>query len=192
MATKDRKIYWNEKAYDVVSELLGMLEERNLVAADLNLRIPNDMEAESVFKGPGIDGETEWFVHACSDSMEGDIRVASLSDDILLIWIKDLETYLGIVMSEQQKLIAKMYDYLFPMFMEEHELVKLPSDEISYIDDIDKVFNGECDDGDCASETYGNGDYGVMELYKIRADFQLFVIEECFDGFIKKAKNIAG
>jgi len=188
MEQKDRKIRWDEEAYDVLCDLFGMLEEKNLVAADITLPMPGKLEAETVFTGPDTTGGMEWYIHACSVEFEGDIRVASIDDNILWAMVSTLEDYFGIKMTPRQELIAKMYDTVYPMLMEEHGLVSLPSDEISWVDDIDKVFNHECEAGDCASEEYGNGDYTVNELYAIRADHQRTIIEECFETFMEKVK----
>lgn len=91
-------------------------------------------------------------------------------------------------MTKKQILIDKMYNALWDgdMLMEENMLVRLPSDEISWIDDIDKVLDGEDDEGSNARDYYG--DWSEEDLLVERARLQLIVIEECFETFMKRVK----
>ena len=183
MERKDIKVHWNDSSEDIVVALLELLEERNFFAADIKLTLPNGFEVESAFLGNNSQDCKEWLFHGSDGNMEGDIRVASLPDEWLVNVASILKEHLGIKMNERQSLIAKVFDTLYPIFMEEHQLVSLPSDELSYVDDIDKILDGEADEDSCAAEEYGNGNWTLCELYEERARLQLGIIHECMETF---------
>ncbi len=81
-----------------------------------------------------------------------------------------------------------MYNALWDgeMLIGEDLLVPLPSDEISWIDDIDKVLDGEDDEGSNARDYYG--DWSESDLLAEKARLQLIVIEECFGNFMERVK----
>lgn len=189
MKKKDIKVHWFDTAEDTVVALLELLEERNFMAADINLKLPNEFEVESAFLGDDLQGGKEWYFHGADGNMEGDIRVASLPDAWLINVASVLKEHLGIKPNNRQKLIAKVFDTLFPIFMDEDQLVSLPNDELSWIDDIDKILDGEADEDSCAAESYGNGDWTLCELYEERANLQYKVISECMETFNHMAER---
>lgn len=56
--------------------------------------------------------------------------------------------------------------------------------EIAWIDDIDKVLDGENEPGDCATRYYGN--YTEEELHEDRNRLMREVLQEAFDNYLDK------
>ena len=189
MERKDIKVHWHDSSEDIVVALLELLEERNFFAADIKLTLPNGFEVESAFLVNNSQDCKEWLFHGADGNMEGDIRVASLPDEWLVNVASILKEHLGIKPNNRQKLIAKVFDTLYPIFMDEDQLVSLPNDELSWIDDIDKILDGEADEDSCAAESYGNGDWTLCELYEERANLQYKVISECMETFNHMAER---
>ena len=92
------------------------------------------------------------------------------------------------MMSNEQKrqLINDMFSAVSPLLMDYRCLIKLPSDEIAWEDDIQKVLDGEDEEGSNAREYYGN--WSEEDLLDEQARLQLGIIEECFETFIERVK----
>lgn len=92
------------------------------------------------------------------------------------------------MMSNEQKrqLINDMFSAVSPLLMDYRCLIKLPSDEISLEDDIQKVLDGEDEEGSNAREYYGN--WSEEDLLDEQARLQLGIIEECFETFMERVK----
>ena len=92
------------------------------------------------------------------------------------------------MMSKEQKrrLINDMFSAVYPLLMDSRCLIKLPSDEISCEDDIQKVLDGEDEEGSNAREYYGN--WSEEDLLDEQAILQLGIIEECFETFMERVK----
>lgn len=92
------------------------------------------------------------------------------------------------MMSKEQKrqLINDMFSAVSPLLMDYRCLIKLPSDEISLEDDIQKVLDGEYEEGSNAREYYGN--WSEEDLLDEQSRLQLGIIEECFETFMERVK----
>lgn len=92
------------------------------------------------------------------------------------------------MMSNEQKrqLINDMFSAVSPLLMDYRCLINLPSDEISWEDDIQKVLDGEDEEGSNAREYYGN--WSEEDLLDEQARLQLGIIEECFETFMERVK----
>ena len=92
------------------------------------------------------------------------------------------------MMSKEQKIrmINDMFSAVYPLLMDSRCLIKLPSDEISLEDDIQKVLDGEDEEGSNAREYYGN--WSKEDLLDEQARLQLGIIEECFETFMERVK----
>lgn len=184
MENKDIKVYWNDTPAEIVERLLEQMDDRNFVANNITLQFPNGFEVESAFVGKALDDTGEWYFHGGTEEMEGDIRIKSLPDEWLNITASLLEEKLGIVMTDEQKEIDDMYNMLGGLISSGSKYLTWPNDDVSYEDDIEKIFSGEADQGSAAAEYYGNGDFTLKGLYDERAKLQLSIIKDLFDGFI--------
>lgn len=92
------------------------------------------------------------------------------------------------MMSNEQKrqLINDMFSAVSPLLMDYRCLIKLPSDEISWEDDIQKVLDGDDEEGSNAREYYGN--WSEDDLLDEQERLQLGIIEECFETFMERVK----
>lgn len=92
------------------------------------------------------------------------------------------------MMSNEQKrqLINDMFSAVSPLLMDYRCLINLPSDEISWEDDIQKVLDEEDEEGSNAREYYGN--WSEEDLLDEQARLQLGIIEECFETFMERVK----
>lgn len=189
MEKKDIVVYWNDTKEEIVGRLLDLLEDRNFISSNISLKFPNGFEVESAFVGKSSDDKDEWYFHGWTEEMEGDIRIKSLPDEWLSIAATLLCQNLGIVMTGKQQKIDEMFTELSDLIYTQTEYLDWPNDDISYIDDIDKVLEGEADQDSAAAEYYGNGEFTMLGLYKERAGLQLSVIKELFGNFISMANK---
>ena len=192
MENKDIKVYWSDTPAEIVERLLEQMDDRNFVSNNITLQFPNGFEVESAFVGKAVDDTDEWYFHGCTADMEGDIRINSLPDSWLSVAAALLKERLGIVLTDKQADIKEMYDTLYELISNNTEYLDWPNDEVSYIDDIDKILEGGAEQGSSAAEYYGNGDFTLKGLYEERAGLQLTVIKDLFNGFIKSVDGNGG
>lgn len=185
MEKLDIKVNWKDTPAQNVGKLLELAIEQGI---SIDMTFPNGFRVDNAQKSNKKSGN-EWLLSGASVEMEGTIRLASLPEQ----WISELHallvTKLGIGMTDRQQRINEMYIELSHLIYNNTSYLKWPNDDVSYIDDVDKVLDGNCEEGDSASEYYGNGDFTLKGLYEERAQLQLKVIKDLFNGFVKMAEE---